>query len=361
MNEHAYAVIMAGGRGERFWPLSKAKRPKQLLSLVGDRTLLGQAVERLEGLIPPERIFVITNADLVDATREAAPELPAENVIGEPVGRDTAPAVALGAALVKARDPEGVFAILTADHVMGKLDLYRKTLEEALELASEGEVYITIGIKPTEPSTGYGYVERGDLHADKGEINFFKAKRFVEKPERAVAEEYVDSGNFYWNSGMFIWSAQTVIDGLSKHAPALVDMINEVIPVVGTPEFDGVLARIFEGLTKISIDFALMEHVDNILVAEGVFDWDDVGSWTALPEHFDADDGNTIIGEAEVIDASENIVFSKGGHLTALIGVSDLIVVQSEGVTLICPRERAQDIKQMVQQVKAKGTYQDLL
>jgi mannose-1-phosphate guanylyltransferase len=360
MNEHAYAVIMAGGRGERFWPLSTSKRPKQLLSLVGDRTLLGQAVERLEGLIPPERVFIITNADLVDATRAAAPELPAENVIGEPVGRDTAAAVALGAALVKAKDPDGVFAILTADHVMGKLELYRKTLEEALDLAAKEAVYITIGIKPDEPSTGYGYVERGELHSE-GDIKFFAAKRFVEKPERAVAEEYLASGNFYWNSGMFIWSAKTVIDGLSQHKPELVEMIDRVIPVVGTDKFEAVLAAEYQDLVKISIDFALMEHVENILVAEGVFDWDDVGSWTALPAHFEPIEGNTSIGDVQVIDARNNIVCSKGGHLTALIGVDDLIVVQSEGVTVICPRDRAQDIKQMVQQVKATGSYDELI
>ena len=218
MNEHAYAVIMAGGRGERFWPLSTTQRPKQLLSLVGDRSLLGQAVERLDGLIPPDRIFIVTNADLVDATREAAPELPPENVVGEPVGRDTAAAVALGTALVKARDPKGVFAILTADHVMGKLDLFRRTLEEALTLAATGELYITIGIKPAEPNTGYGYVERGDLHTD-GDIKFYAAKSFKEKPAADVAEAYVASGDFYWNSGMFIWSVETVVGGLSAHKP----------------------------------------------------------------------------------------------------------------------------------------------
>ncbi|MFT7514897.1 MAG: mannose-1-phosphate guanylyltransferase, partial [Candidatus Omnitrophota bacterium] len=273
MNEHAYAVIMAGGRGERFWPLSTSKCPKQLLTLVGERSLLGQAVQRLEGLIPPERIFIITNADLLEATRKHAPELPAENVIGEPVGRDTAAAVALGAALVKARDPQGVFAILTADHVMGELPLFRQTLAESFALASTSDVFITIGIKPTEPSTGFGYIEAGDVHQE-GEIRFRKATRFVEKPDRERAEAYLEAGNYYWNAGMFIWSAENVIAGLKRHQPQLMPLIDAIIPLVGTPEFDAVLAREYETIVKISIDYALMEPSDNILVAEGIFEWD---------------------------------------------------------------------------------------
>jgi mannose-1-phosphate guanylyltransferase len=359
MNEHAYAVIMAGGRGERFWPLSTSRRPKQLLSLVGDRSLLGQAVERLEGLVPPGRVFIITNADILDATREAAPELPPENIIGEPFGRDTAAAVALGAALVKAKDPDGVFAILTADHIMGQLPLFRQTLAESFELAGMSDVFITIGIKPTEARTGFGYIEAGEVYKD-GEIRFLKAKRFVEKPDRETAEEYLAAQTFYWNAGMFIWSARNVIAGLVKHRKQLVPLIEAVVPVVGTPEFDAVLAREYDGLEKISIDYALMEHADNILVAEGLFDWDDVGSWAALPAHIPTEDGNTAIGQVEALDSAGNIVYS-GDRLTALVGVDNLVVVQADGVTLICAKDRVQDIKQLVQQVKDTGSYPELL
>ena len=361
MDEHAYAVIMAGGRGERFWPLSTAKRPKQLLSLIGERELLGQAVDRLEGLVPPERIFIVTNADLVDATRKVAHQLPAENIVGEPCGRNTAPAVALGAALVKARDPDGVFAILTADHIMDDLDVYRQTLREAFELASREDVFITIGITTKGPNTGFGYIERGALK-EQGEVAFYHSKRFVEKPSLELAEQYHLDENFYWNAGMFIWSVKALQAGLVAHQPSLATLIDLIAPTVGTEQFCEVLGREYQKMEKLPIDVALMEKVNNVVVADGTFIWHDVGSWDALPDHVaqDADD-NSCLGDVQLIDCEGNIVFSKGGHLTAMIGVQDLIVVQSEGVTLVCPRDRAQDIKKMVTQVKESGVHEDLL
>ena len=352
---------MAGGRGERFWPLSTSKRPKQLLSLIGDRELLGQAVDRLEGLVPPERIFIVTNADLVEATRKVAHQLPAGNIVGEPCGRNTAPAVALGAALVKARDPDGVFAILTADHIMDDLDVYRQTLSEAFDLAAREDVYITIGITTKGPNTGFGYIKRGEMK-EQGQIAFFHSKRFVEKPSLDLAEQYHADENFYWNAGMFIWSVNALQAGLQTHQPALAELIDLVAPTVDTDEFDAVLGREYEKMEKLPIDIALMEKVDNVVVADGTFTWHDVGSWYSLPDHVDQDEReNSCLGDVQLIDSDKNIVFSKGGHLTAMIGVQDLIVVQSEGVTLVCPRDRAQDIKQMGQQVKETGAYEDLL
>lgn len=355
MNPGRYAVILAGGRGERFWPLSRVRRPKQLLSLVGDRSLLGQAVDRLRGLMPPEHILVITNADLVEASRAAVPELPPGNVLGEPVGRDTAPAVALATALVKARDPRGVFCILTADHVMGDLPLYRATLEGAMDLAQAGDHLLTIGMTPTEPSTAYGYIERSDLHSRRGEVSFYRAQRFVEKPDRARATEYIATGRYLWNSGMFVWSVPALERALRSHRPALAPVIDVLTPLVGRPGFDEALARVYGGIEKISIDYAIMEKADNILVAEGRFAWDDVGSWTALANHFPADgQGNVVVGECAALHASANIVYSKD-RLTALVGVQDLIVVQAEDVTLVCRRDQAQDIKKLLEQVRASG------
>ena len=360
-DSHFFAVILAGGRGERFWPLSTSKKPKQLLSLVGDRALLAQATDRLKGLIPPERILVLTNQDLVDATRKAVPELPPGNIVGEPVGRDTAPAVALAAALVKSRCPDGVFCILTADHIIGDLDVFRATLRDSLELASRDDVLITIGIPPTEPATGYGYIQLGaPLDADCG-TKFRKAVRFVEKPQRAKAEEYVESGAYAWNAGMFIWSVTSIESALKRHQPDIGAMINIISEGAKGGKLDAVLHDVFTQAEKISIDYAVMEKAGNIIVANGAFAWDDVGAWPALENHFPKDEnGNTMIGTCEAIDAADNIVFSKD-RLTALIGVHDLIVVQSEGVTLICPRDKAQDIKQLVVQLRKTDRFNEVL
>lgn len=356
-----YAVILAGGRGERFWPLSTSQRPKQLLSLVGERSLLAQAVDRLEGLIPPERVYVITNEDLVEASGKAAPELPPENIIGEPFGRDTAAAAALGAALVKAKDPAASFCILTADHIIGDLDLYRATLSEGLDLAQREEVLITIGIQPAEPSTAYGYIEATNETYSAAGIHFLKADRFVEKPDARTAKEYLDSGRFFWNSGMFVWSVHALQAALARHRPVLAEMIDRLVPTVGKGDFLPALAKEYEALEKISIDYALMEKADNILMARGTFAWDDVGSWPALENHFDPDaEGNIAIGDCAAVEADGNIVYSKG-RLTALIGVKDLVVVQAEDVTLICPRERAQDIKKMVEKLRQTGGYDHVL
>lgn len=350
--DRMYAVILAGGRGERFWPLSRTQRPKQLLSLVGDATLLAQAVDRLEGLIPPERVYVITNQDLVEASRAAAPQLPPENIIGEPVGRDTAAAAALGAALVKAKDPDASFCILTADHVIGDLDIYRNTLKQSLLLAQQRDVLITIGIQPTEASTGYGYIEAADVDAEIEAVTFLKAIRFVEKPDAETAQTYLESGRFCWNSGMFIWSVRAIENALERHRPPLKSLIDDLTPVAHTSAFSDALRDAYADLEKISIDYALMEKADNILMVRGTFAWDDVGAWPALENHFESDaKGNVSIGDSETVDANQNIVYSKG-RLTALIGVSDLIVVQADDATLICPRDRAQDVKKLVEKLK---------
>lgn len=359
--DKAYAVILAGGKGERFWPLSTSKKPKQLLSLVGDKPLIAQAVDRLEGLIPADRVYVITNADLVDATREAAPQIPAAQIIGEPMGRDTAAAAALGCLLVKQREPDASFCILTADHVIGDLDLFRQTLRESLELALEQDVLITIGIQPAEPSTGFGYIEAGNPLKRSGRIDFLKAKRFVEKPDLDTARTYVESGSYFWNAGMFIWSVRALESAMQKHCPHLMEMYGRLAAHAGADDFMDAVRDEYEKLKKISIDYALMEKADNIVMARGVFTWDDVGAWPALENHFRKDaQGNVAVGDCQTVDASGNIVIS-GGRLTALIGVEDLVVVQADGVTLVCDKSRAQDVKKMVEQIKATGQYDRLI
>ena len=361
MLEHAYAVILAGGYGERFWPASTMARPKQLLSLLGERTMLEMAVDRLDGLIPPERVLVLTSADLVAATIERSPGLPAANVIGEPMRRDTAAAVALACAVVRARDPQGVFCIVTADHVIGDLDLFRRTLHEGIELAANHDVLVTIGIKPTRPSTAFGYVEAIETVPTDGEIAFRRVSRFVEKPDLETATAYVESGSFSWNSGMFIWGVGSLARSFAIHTPALGAMIEALVPVVDTDSFPAALAAAFEPLDKISIDYALMEKADNIVMAEGRFAWDDVGSWPEVADHLPTDAANNAVrGSVELLDATGNIVLSEG-RLTALIGVDDLIVVHTPEATLICHKDRAQDVKKIVTALREQGTWDHLL
>lgn len=363
---HHYAVVLAGGYGERFWPASTAAKPKQLLSLLGDRTMLEMAVDRLDGLIPVERVLVLTSEDLVEATRRATPALPAANVIGEPMRRDTAAAVALAAAVVKARDPEGAFCIVTADHVMGDLDLFRRTLAEGLALAAAEDVLITIGITPRHPATGYGYIRAVDAHAEHNGIAFRRVDRFVEKPDRSTAEGYVSSGEFWWNSGMFIWSVDAVQRAFAAHRPELAAFIDDLVPAVDGPDFGPALAAGFQPLEKISIDYALMERADNIVMAVGTFAWDDVGSWPAVGDHLDADEaGNAVRGELEVLDATDNIVLADGEaagqRLTALIGVTDLIVVHTDTATLVVPKDRAEDVKKIVSRMRDDPNRSDLV
>lgn len=356
-----YAVIMAGGKGERFWPLSTSKHPKQLLALVGDKPLIAQAVDRLEGLVPPENVFVVTNAELVEATREAAPRLPPENIVGEPIGRDTAAAVACGGALVKAKDENGVFAVLTADQVMGDLDVFKATLKGGLDLARQNDILVTIGIQPTYPSTGFGYIESGDGYQTAEGVDFRKADRFVEKPDEATAAGYLETGRFYWNSGMFIWSVGALEKAFGAHCPEMRELMDTLTGYAREGRMDEGMEATYPNLGKISVDYALMEKADNIVMACGTFYWDDVGAWPALESHFEQDEaGNTPIGHVETLDAEGNIVLSKD-RLTAVIGVKDLVVVQAEGVTLVCPKERAQDIKKMVVALREKGSYDELL
>jgi mannose-1-phosphate guanylyltransferase len=355
MSHKHYAVIMAGGKGERFWPLSTSQHPKQVLSLIGGRPMLARSIDYLAGLIPPERVIVVTSAELVGVTCEAVPYLPPENVVGEPFGMDTAAACALGSAIVMSRCPESAFCVLTADHVIGDTGTFRATLVESLELADSRDVLVTIGIRPVRPSTGFGYIETGDPLYDRGQVRFLSTCRFVEKPDRDTAQSYIDAGNYYWNSGMFAWSAASLQNALGKHSPEHLTMAESVLPAIGTPDFARVLSDEYSKLTKISIDYAVMEKAGNIVMARGDFAWDDIGSWTSMENYFEKDArGNAVDGSLCALDSGGNIVMSRD-RLTALIGVHDLVVVHADGATLVCARERAEDVKKMVALLREHG------
>ena len=347
---HAYAVIMAGGRGERFWPLSTAAHPKQFLTLFGGRALLTQAVDRLRGVVPPERILVITSRDLVALTRQTAWNLPAENVIGEPMGRDTAAACALACALVAQRDPQGVACILTADQLMADEDAFRQILSDSVAVAAADDVIVTIGVQPDHPATGFGYIEAGAAMETGTVTAFQRAVRFVEKPCAAVAAEYLASGRYCWNAGMFIWRVDVMRQAIARHAPHLQELCTTA---AATPPsgLDALLDQIYPPLQKISVDFAIMEHFPKIVVARGSFGWDDVGTWSAVGNHIPARaDGNVVVGSCEAVDATGNVVISEG-RLTALLGVQNVVVVHAGETTLVCDRDRVQDLKKLVQQV----------
>ena len=361
-NQDRYLIIMAGGRGERFWPVSREKTPKQLITLLGERSFLQQAVERVLPLVPLQNILVITNHVQAPEVRKQLPKLPKENVIAEPVGRDTTAAVTLGAAIVGARSTTGVMAVLPADHVIPEEKKFQQVLDDAFDLAGRGQAIVTIGIKPTEPATGYGYIRVGEsLPPPQGvksyKTAFYRAEQFVEKPNFDTALEYVNSGHYRWNAGMFIWSFVTITEGLQKHQPEMYAACQRWFKVAGSQaKLDRVLAKEYPEIKKISIDYALMEHAQNVIVADGAFEWDDLGSWTALGRHLKHDpEGNSAVADFVHVDGARNIIFdarSKGRRTPiAVVGLRDAILVQTDDATLLAHKSQAQKVKELVKKL----------
>lgn len=345
-----YALILAGGSGTRFWPLSRNVRPKQLLSLFDEETLIEKAVNRLEGLVPPERILVLTNEVQRDGVIAALPTLPPENVVAEPARRDTAPAIALAAGWIAARDPEAIMIALPADQLVVKEEAFRQVLEASAKAAFSHEAIVTLGIKPTWACPGYGYIERGGVVTTLDLPHGFAAHdvvRFREKPSPEVAEAYVADGNFSWNAGIFIWSIPTVIRELSEHCPQLAEFVNQLSTA---EDFGSTVADRFPTLDKISIDYALMENAKSILNIEADVGWDDVGGWPSVAKYLENDEEeNAHRGPLIAVDARRNIVFSvEGAPVPALLGVSDLIVVQTKDALLVADRNDADQIKKLV-------------
>ena len=357
-----FVIIMAGGRGERFWPLSRETTPKQLLTLLGKRSFLQEAVERVLPLVPLKNVLIITNAAQAAKVRKQLPKLPKQNVIGEPVGRDTCAAVTLGAALVGARSTTGVMAVLPADHVIPEEKKFQQVLADAFDLAGRGRAIVTIGIKPTEPATGYGYIRVGEaLPAPPGvkryKTVFSRAEQFVEKPHFDRALEYLNSGHYRWNDGMFVWSFVTITEGLQKHQPEMYEACQRWFKVANQPaKLDKTLAKEYPGLKKASIDFALMEHAQNVIVADGAFEWDDLGSWTALARHLKADpEGNCAVADFIHVDGARNIIFdarTKDRRTPiAVVGLRDSILVQTDDAVLLAHKSQAQKVKELVRKL----------
>jgi len=347
--ENTYALILAGGSGTRFWPLSRNHKPKQLIDLFGSGTLLTQTVNRLAGLVPKENILILTNSIQVEAVRLAAPMLPPENIFAEPAKRDTAPAVALGIGLVAARNPNAVMMVLPADQLIRDTHSYQAVMKDALSTAELSDGLVTIGIRPTWACPSYGYIERGSKASIPGlhcEHSPFEVKRFREKPNPELAQQFLDEGGFSWNAGMFVWAIPTVIQQLANHTPELAKFISEIR---SSNDIIATIEAQFPKLTPRSIDYALMETADRVLNIEATFDWDDIGSWISVAKYFpDAGNNNHSNLSISQIDSENNIVFNSSSdtHI-ALLGVDDLIVVKTDDAILIANRHQADAIKQL--------------
>ena len=352
-----YVVIMAGGRGERFWPQSRLKKPKHLLPIVGKTPMLAQTVDRLRGLVQPPEVFVITNGEQRDAVLASCPDLLPENVIGEPQGRDTAAAVGLAALLIEKTDPGAAFCLLPADHVIADSAGFRRVLSGAFDTAEKKNILVTIGIRPDFPSTGYGYLRRGDQLDIKGEYAVHFVERFVEKPNLETASRYLEEGGYFWNAGMFVWRPQSILSAIHKYAPELGSGLDLLLNEwTNTKSLQTAMEVVYPKLKKISIDFAVMEKAENVVMLESDFDWDDVGEWPAIARHYSADQcGNVFKGNGVALDASGNLSYANPGHTITLMGVKDLIVVQSEGATLVCHKDCGQEVKTLAQKVSQKN------
>ena len=342
-SSHIYACIMAGGKGERFWPESRENRPKQLLSLLSDKSLIEMTVSRIEKFVPSENIFIITNKSYVPQIRALLPGIPGGNIIGEPARRDTAPCIALATGMIGARDPEAVMTLLPADHMIVNHHAFSRDMTLAFENA--GDHLVTIGIQPTFPSSDYGYIEA----ANKEKIA--PVIRFVEKPAKEKAAEMLEKGSFYWNSGIFVWKVQTILESFRKYLPVLADFALETAEKCSTPDFYAYLEEKFPQLPKISIDYAVMEKSSNIKVIKGSFDWSDVGNWTALREYLSPDaDGNMAKGNVHLLNSKNNTVFCNDQDLLiAGIDLEDMLVVHANDAVLICPNTSASKLKELLQ------------
>ena len=352
-----HAVVMAGGSGTRFWPKSRRNRPKQLLRLAGDSTMLQQSVERITDFVAPAQTWVITGSDQAAAVRAQLPRVPTANVVAEPCPRDTAACVGLAAAIVARVDPDAIMLVMPADHVISPAQRFRATVEAAVAVVeADPTAFVTFGVKPTRPETGYGYIERGEELGSPGGIKLHRVVQFREKPDRATAERFLADGRFAWNAGIFVWRAQAILDALATHRPELAAAIDRVRPALGTPGEAEAIAREYPSMEKIPIDKAVMEKAANVRVLEVVYDWNDVGDWRALRALVAPDPaGNTVQGSTHLVETRDSIIVSDDGGLIATLGVEGLVVVQAGGATLVGRIDQLDRLKALVEGLPGAG------
>jgi mannose-1-phosphate guanylyltransferase len=358
-NPHFYPVILAGGRGTRFWPLSRKRRAKQLLALDGKHSMIQQTVARLAPMAAPSHFWIITNDDLRPAILRQLPEFPAKQIIAEPVGRNTAPAIGLAAFLLLHHDPDAVLGLFPSDHVIAEPTQYRATLSRGIEMAAAGENVVVLGIRPTRPETGYGYIEAGAVEQD-GSLD---VRRFTEKPDLAVARQFLVAGNYFWNSGMFLWRAATLANALREHLPNTAPLLEKIASAYGSRKFAETFRKLYPKCENISIDYAVLEPrsakaQSRIFCLPSDFGWNDLGSWTALHEHHVAkaksgDQRPVLTSGSFALNAKNNYVHVPG-KFVALVGVSNLVIVETEDALLITTLDQSQDVGKVVKHLDEK-------
>ncbi len=352
-----YAVIMAGGSGTRLWPLSRRGYSKQLLKLVGDRSMFQYAVDRLAPLFKLDQTFVVTKQDQSALLSSQSPELPQTNFINEPVGRGTAPAIGLAAIHLRRKDPEATMAVLTADHYIANPARFRRVLKAACTVARDGHL-VTLGIKPTSPSIGFGYVEQEQSMGIVNGFQVFGVKRFTEKPTLNIARRMVTSGIYSWNSGMFVWRVDRILEEYREQMPDLYAQLMEVESALGRPDAEVVLGRVWKQVVEQTIDYGVMENARDVVVIPIDIGWSDVGDWASLAELLPQDqNGNIFIGPYKEIDTRNTFVFG-GKRLVATIGLKDIVIVDSEDALLVCAKKHEQEVRQIVEQLKMNGENQ---
>ncbi|PIU45449.1 MAG: mannose-1-phosphate guanylyltransferase [Ignavibacteriales bacterium CG07_land_8_20_14_0_80_59_12] len=352
-----YAVIMAGGVGARFWPTSRERMPKQLLKIIGKESLLQSTFDRIGSLVPPERTFVVTNESQLESVLAQLPQIPRANFLVEPVGRNTAPCIGLAALHVKRLNPAGVMVVLPADHRIEDEPLFHRAIETAARVADESAALVTIGIHPTRPETGYGYIQI----LDEGEVgnrpvgkDIYRVKTFAEKPNLATAQKFLESGDFLWNSGMFVWRADVILEQINRHLPDLAQGLATVEPSIGTHGYEETVDTVYGLIRSVSIDYGVMEKADRVFVIKAAFNWNDIGSWDEVYRLLPKDeDGNAVDGLVIAKGTSRSLIHSSG-RLVATVGVSDVIVIETPDAVLVCKRMHSQDVKEVVDTIRRK-------
>ncbi len=354
---NVFAVILAGGSGTRFWPLSRTRQPKQLLTLFdGGSSLLESSLARLQGLVPPENTLILTNSEQEEGVRAVVGQkLPAENILAEPEKRDTAAAIALALGWVAARDPDATMMILPSDHLVRNGEGFRETMGQAVRIARREAAIVTIGIEPSWPCTAYGYIEKGrrkTLLPDVGEIPaVYQVDSFREKPNEQLAREFLEQGNYCWNAGIFVWQVATAVGELQEHCPQLADFIEQLQTAT---DFSATVSREFSRLPKISIDYALMERASYVLNIEAGFDWDDLGDWPSIAKYFVSDaDSNACRAKLTALNSSDNVVYAENDVHVALLGIDNCVVVQTADALLVAARKQLDSLKELVDKLPA--------